>query len=341
MSKIDFPLIKDYVQLSPQRVRQLAKDCDNRIYRIKPPFIKKYLHPLNLKDNSQNNLIFLIEDNSIKNEELNLTTDYFNQSVRINCRFCNKLTPYEYYQKHKTEFDNLIKNSGYPAFFNKIIQKNKNENYYACNLFRISIGLTIMKYFKPKKVLDISAGWGDRLLISILSGVKYYYGADPNQALQPGYQEIIKTFVPKERRKFYRIDPVPFEKANIPKSWGKFNLLLTSPPFFDKEEYFNNENKNVKTWNSYDDWFYKFLIPSVLKAAEFIIKNGLLILYVEILENRSFKPDFINHLNKSKVIRYIGSIYYFANYSQSNNSLEHSLPKHCVIREMLVFKKLN
>jgi hypothetical protein len=59
------------------------------------------------------------------------------------------------------------------------------------------MALNVLKLFRPRKWLDISAGWGDRLAAAIaytqLSGGDFekYLGTDPNECLQGGYRAMI------------------------------------------------------------------------------------------------------------------------------------------------------
>ena len=51
------------------------------------------------------------------------------------------------------------------------------------------------------KILDLCAGWGDRLLGSLASskpfGVDRYIGTDPNEELQEGYKNICLNYIPE------------------------------------------------------------------------------------------------------------------------------------------------
>ena len=61
-----------------------------------------------------------------------------------------------------------------------------------CNNFQVIITMNIYKYFKAKRILDSSAGWGDRLVAAITSGIEYV-GVDPAKCQKPLYHKIIKT----------------------------------------------------------------------------------------------------------------------------------------------------
>lgn len=107
-----------------------------------------------------------------------------------------------------------------------------------------------------KRYLDISAGWGDRLITAIAMECEYL-GFDPNINLKPGHDQIIKRFGdPKKHRVIYQ----PFEQADLSKE-EKFDFCLTSPPFFDIEIY-PGENQSITTFPDFYDWFVGFLFKS-------------------------------------------------------------------------------
>lgn len=126
-----------------------------------------------------------------------------------------------------------------------------------------------------KKWLDISAGWGDRLLTAISLGMRYT-GFDPNVALKPGHSEIIDTFGDRTR---HHVIYEPFEKGKLPVQ--EYDLVFTSPPYFDVEEYApEQEGQSIVEYPSLDLWFVKFLFTSLKKAWNSLKEDGYLILHL-------------------------------------------------------------
>ena len=133
-----------------------------------------------------------------------------------------------------------------------------------CNNFRISVCLEVLKLFKPKKWLDISAGWGDRLMSALLyQPLEVYCGVDPNPCLHPYYQEMIKTLDPNGKKECILIKD-GFETAVLPNI--KFDLVFSSPPFFDLEIYSTASANSLVKYKGEDGWFNGFLMPSIYKA---------------------------------------------------------------------------
>lgn len=115
-------------------------------------------------------------------------TDYFTEECRIHCNFKKFDSPFEAWNKNKKE---LLEQT------NDILELRDLmfSRFKMCNNFRITVALTILEIFSPKKWLDISAGWGDRLLAAIGYGVDRYFSADPNPCLTDKYKEIINEGV--------------------------------------------------------------------------------------------------------------------------------------------------
>jgi len=146
---------------------------------------------------------------------------------------------------------------------------------------RALIKLVLGENTKNKKWLDISAGWGDRLLAA-MSLDMIYTGFDPNIELKKGHTEmiemisLIKSTDLNQRNKIYY---EPFEKAEIPD--GPYDVILTSPPFFDVEKYsVGQENQSISNYPGFNDWLVNFLFASLIKAWDSLKEGGFLLLHI-------------------------------------------------------------
>ena len=54
---------------------------------------------------------------------------------------------------------------------------------HECTLYPFPAGMEVLKIFKPKKWLDPTAGWGDRLRCAIAYGCEYM-GVDSNKEMK-------------------------------------------------------------------------------------------------------------------------------------------------------------
>lgn len=215
-------------------------------------------------------------------------TDYFTDYARMNARKSNKLlSPYE-------QWNNLDKIIDYH------INKNKPLNSYElreslwkrgleCTSFKLTIAISVYKYFKVRNVLDISAGWGDRLLSAIAYGCDYYLGYDPNLDLEKGHNEIIRTFANDTSQ--YEIRYEPFETADLPNK--TFDLIFTSPPYFDFEHYSDHDQQSIKRYPEQDNWTVHFLFVSLWKSWQNLENNGHMIIHITDLKVDTYVEKMI------------------------------------------------
>jgi hypothetical protein len=294
---MDYPLYKNNYILNVNNIIDIVNNFKINIKKVKDI---KTLENYRVLIKYKNKYYFIIYDKWSDNLELNNLTDYFSESVRIKCKVINNKSPIDYWNKNKYYL--LSKKLNYIQL-NNILYKHIKF----CSNFRISVVITILKHFKVKKYLDISAGWGDRLLGAILSNVKYYCACDPNLDLIQSYKEIIETFVkdPK-KRKNYNIISEGFEIANIPEK--NYDMCFSSPPFFDQEIYSNHKDDSYKKYNNVTKWLKNFYIKSILKAYNLLKRKGRMILYIG--------KDIFNIINKFneillKYMDFHGVIYFY------------------------------
>ncbi len=126
--------------------------------------------------------------------------------------------------------------------------------------------------FNARKILDFSAGWGDRLIGCIAAGVESYVAYDPNTSLRKGHEEIKSHFLPRDKHDRFHIHYVGFEEALI--APNSFDLIFTSPPFFDFEIYTSLPGQSVDLYPRFDDWVVKFLVESIRRAWSGLTDGG-------------------------------------------------------------------
>lgn len=140
---------------------------------------------------------------------------------------------------------------------------------------RALIKLVMGPDVKGKKWLDISSGWGDRL-IAAMSLDMDYTGFDPNTDLTKGHSEMIKLFGDPNR---HHIIYEPFEQATIPD--GPYDVIMTSPPYFNLEDYAPGQvGQSIVTYPTFDMWMVWFLFAALEKAWKHLKIGGFLILHL-------------------------------------------------------------
>lgn len=332
----NYPLYQDHYNIDINRIYKLSQNINNHFIFQKPKDIKNKILKTNLNIFKPNVLndnfnFLLLEDNPEDNQELNYLTDYFTLSERINANFINNPTPCEYYKQNK---DEIFKDLNWESEKNikTIADYFKFDNYMFnhikfANNFRISIILRVLEIFKPKKWLDISAGWGDRLISAILSPtVKVYHSTDPNLKLHKHYKDIIKKF--GVSNKHYVIKKKGFEKLKIKEN--KYDIVFSSPPFFKTEIYSTDSDDSVVKYSTDKDWYNNFFLVSVHKALKGLKVGHYFVLNIKFygrdgdyLTNKRLMTDMNNIPN----LQNCGSIYYY--------HIHNYKP-----RELMIFKKI-
>jgi 16S rRNA G966 N2-methylase RsmD len=139
-----------------------------------------------------------------------------------------------------------------------------------CTLYPFPVGMEVLKMFKPRRWLDPTAGWGDRLRCAIAYGCEYV-GVDSNKEMKKAYEAIIKDKASDPSK--YTLKIGKFQNARLN---GKFDLVFTSPPFFTKEVY-----EHMVNWKSVEEFNNDFLKPLFKKSSKYLEKDGHLVLYIE------------------------------------------------------------
>jgi hypothetical protein len=179
--------------------------------------------------------------------------------------------------------------------------KCKTETGKECTLYPFPSGMEVMKMFNPKRWLDPTAGWGDRLRVAIASDVEYV-GVDSNKSMREAYDAIIKDKAGGDNKK-YKVITDKFQDAKIT---GKFDLVFTSPPFFTVEVY-----ENMTDWKDIEHFMEEFLRPLLKKSNDHLKKGGHIVLYIEDRPEAEF-IDLMKEYVKDELpgLQYEGAFYY-------------------------------
>jgi hypothetical protein len=135
-----------------------------------------------------------------------------------------------------------------------------------CNLFKCHLASAIYTLLGGTRILDPCAGWGDRLLGAMgTPAVRRYLAFDPNPALVPCHGGMIRAFAAIAGGS-YAVVPLPFEEgvvpppavaavagadggdaagAAAPAAGPDFDLVMTSPPYYDLELYEDEVRKGA------------------------------------------------------------------------------------------------
>ncbi len=145
--------------------------------------------------------------------------------------------------------------------------------------FKPTVAKCLYRLFDAESVYDPSMGWGDRLLAFLATPhTKRYVGFDPNEKLHKGYKEQLELYG-KALEPIYGIEKKVemnasgAEVADFSKYENQFDLVFTSPPYFDTEKYSDDESQSYLLYPKLDLWLEKFLFK-MLSGAWTVLKDG-------------------------------------------------------------------
>jgi 16S rRNA G966 N2-methylase RsmD len=152
-----------------------------------------------------------------------------------------------------------------------------------CTQFKPSIARSVYMKFGATRVLDFSAGWGDRLLgaLSLPNQVQRYIAFDPNSSLQEGHTAMIDRFAANDPQRHlkYRVCYEPFESNQVVMT-ETFDLVFTSPPFYDFETYTNQQGQSILSFPEFDNWMNNFFLASLTKAWAKLDVGGHMVIHI-------------------------------------------------------------
>jgi len=158
---------------------------------------------------------------------------------------------------------------------------------------------------EPLHIYDSSSGWGGRIIGAMSSRKKVHYvGTDPNpdnfidelgisryeyvanfynDNCVDDFSDKLTTFfdVEKQGNTFEVFQDGSELIQNNPKFQkykGKLDISFTSPPYFNREQYSQDENQSFKAYGEYEDWRDNFLRPTLTTIYEYL-KNDRYILW--------------------------------------------------------------
>lgn len=137
------------------------------------------------------------------------------------------------------------------------------------------------KYANNGIVWDMSCGYGGRLLGALASeSVKKYIGTDPCQKTFDGLIKIKNDFshidMGIDIYKQGSEDFIPNEKVD---------LCFTSPPYFNTEQYSDEDTQSWKKYATKEDWLNGFLKDTIKNCHKSLKENGLMILNIANVKN--------------------------------------------------------
>lgn len=167
-------------------------------------------------------------------------------------------------EKYVKQFFNFYKknNKTYPEI--KIMFRLSNLYFSAVSIFKPLVAMEVYCRFKPTCVLDFTMGWGGRLVGACALNIPKYIGIDSNKNLKTPYNKM-SSFLRNNSTtdiELYFQDALTMDYSKL-----NYDLVLTSPPYYNIETYGNNKEKTK------EDWDKNFYIP-IFQATFDSLKRG-------------------------------------------------------------------
>ena len=251
---------------------------------------------------------FYIGQSNVGNESSN----YFHQLSRFYCDSINAPSPYRSWTIPK--FRNGILNALFTLKFDEVnsskLRTAISLRKYLAAQFKPSVAKLIYEKFDAKNVLDFSSGWGDRLagFYATENTVKYT-GIDPNLRLHTGYYDqglMYSKFMSKSHEIHYGC-----AEDVLPTLNETYDMVFTSPPYFNIERYTQEENQSWKKYRKLDAWINDFLFPVLKESWNRLEDGGFMIVNISDVYSNHQVNNICDPMND-----YISSMP-FANYMGS------------------------
>jgi hypothetical protein len=207
------------------------------------------------------------------------TVDFFTFGERLKTKGSHGISFIDFLEN----IDKYNQKDYYIKFLEKNSRKNKSLLYNRYALFRVYFGsvnifkplnaVMVYKQFQPKTVLDFTMGWGGRLVGACSQNINYI-GIDNNMNLKKPYQdmvEFLKTYSTSNIQLFFE------DCLNIDYSTLDYDMVLTSPPYYNTEIYGDNTPYKTK-----EEWNQLFYIPIIKMTYESLKIGGYYCLNVPI-----------------------------------------------------------
>jgi site-specific DNA-adenine methylase len=130
-------------------------------------------------------------------------------------------------------------------------------------------------------------GWGGRMVGACSLDIQNYIGIDLNKDLKKPLSDMVKFISPytQTKIKLFFKDALTIDYSKL-----YYDFVLTSPPYYNIEQYKYNEKLTKEEWDN------NFYIPIITKTYEHLQKNGVYCLNIpsdvyEVVKNILGKSD--------------------------------------------------
>lgn len=140
--------------------------------------------------------------------------------------------------------------------------------------------------------LDPCMGFGGRMVGFFASKYKIYIATDPATKTYKANCRMRDILLPREKEAI--LFNQPFEELDLSKYNGKVDIVFTSPPYFNKEIYADEETQSAIKFSEYEDWKSGFLLPLCQKSYAALKNDRYMILNIEDINIGKERFDLVN-----------------------------------------------
>ena len=245
------------------------------------------------KDTIANKIKNTTEEEAIRDFEhlKNMDLSKISDETRIGNKFVDHFTfgeRLETISKKGMSYYDFVQNTEYhkKKYIQNLLNYQKGEDKHVA-LYRVfklhcgSIGifkpLTAMEVysrFKPQSVLDMTMGWGGRLVGACALDVPNYIGIDSNVQLKEPYAHMIKLL--KKLKTATKIKLMFKDALKVDYSKLDYDMVLTSPPYYNIEIYEGMKSATEEEWET------NFYIPLFTETYKYLKSGGHYVLNIPI-----------------------------------------------------------
>lgn len=195
----------------------------------------------------------------------NKIVDYFTRVERKDTKGNKGISFFDYeynknlFLKQNKYLQDFIKKNKTKRGFNNSFKGAFDLYFGSISIFRPLIAMEIYLKFNPKSILDFTAGWGGRLIGAAVLNIPKYTGIELNKDLKAPYKKMINFLHNKSNTK---IEMIFKDALQVDYSKLDYDLVLTSPPYYNTEIYKGTKKKLKIEWN---EEFYKPLFKKTYK----------------------------------------------------------------------------
>ncbi len=313
-----------------EKLLKLYQSSDNKklIVEIVFQYLRRHGYPHNVLDRStlikkmhtiSNGKSPLLEDDhlQVNTTGLQVPNHFHNHMVKVKCldRYISPQECFDDDDKLRDAIDRWMELGNKPTLAGiRRILRTRDKVRSVVNFKPVIAKYIYDKYchsgdrHRLAKTLDPCAGFGGRLSGCIASREDiYYHGIDPcgdtaigNMKMAAFYTSVYENDIEKARMFPFRFKfDLGCAEDVMPTLWEPYDLVFTSPPFFDVEKYDNGSpDQSFVRYPSYQEWLKKFLFPVLKQSYRVLRKHGKLVINVKNYDKMAIADDMRDYCEK-------------------------------------------